>query len=564
MYPCVDDFYEDLLPRNNSRDVQSYALSVIKKLVLSDHGVTVVHGANAIPRLVELLDPHPEWSYDIACQSLSVLSHMANHQRPCMAMVRVGVVPPLGRLLSQPIGEDALVLVAHTLSRCSPQFPFSDFSSLFLPNTLQSLISLLSSNQTQLWIAAVEAIYNISCVGRRKKIVKYLVDEGVVRQLCHLFSHCADFLALEKLASAIGQVAPQHRNDDDTQVLIKEHVLQPLLSLLGHRSIKDQVGACRALRLCNLVQLEKHIIPQLVPFLSSRNDELFVEAVRVILHYMQFGQERPDYLNFTTFRRLICLLSCNNELIVANAARCISELSMTFDEMKFNRGLLCEILDFGGLRRLVGFISSHNIDLAIAATDAIGSLYRPEQGIKPVYERLGVITAIVRCATSGHHSPRQLKGLLGWVAVLEFNEEDATALVQSGLVIPLVHLLSPQDGTTNPQLIRRIGDLPPFDTAYQTMLLNDMAILLITSLSYLLNVSDVDHHTSMDNQAVDSILSWINHSSVFLSVMKKRRVKRVLSDYLTAHRSGKYREEVEKALVSLSEEGDSDEDGDSD
>jgi hypothetical protein len=545
-----------IFPRDDTKVSQSYAVSIISKLVLSDRGVAIVHDSDAIPRLVELLDPNPEWGHEIACQSLLILSHMADHQRPCMAMVKAGVIPPLGRLPSQPMSDDVIVLAVRTVSRCSRQFlPGKVFRGLFLPSVLQPLIKLLYSNKTELWVAAVEAIDRIANVPD-KEISQYLDDEDVAQQLCHLFFKCTDIHVLEKLASAIGFTTRSRDYYAVATHVIDEQVLQPLISLLGSCSVEDQIGACRSLRLCHSEQLmdnyaEIDVIPPLISLLSSESHELFVGAAWAALFYTRDYTETADYINFAMFQRLIRVLSCGNELVVANAARCLSKFLSC--EEKFGSRLVYEMLSSGGLRRLVGLISSHNMDLAVAAIEAIESLRSCDWGIYErsnlVYRRLGVITAIVRCATSGLYSPAELEDLFGKVYwYLELNE--AQALAQAGLIFPLVDLLSSQDGIGVGKLVRIISWLAVHDNSYETMLLDaGIARPLITTLSYFLRVDDPEFAT---DDGVRPILRWINHSSVSHPAFKVAGVEGVLSAYLTARPTSKYREEVERALASLS------------
>jgi hypothetical protein len=533
----------------------------MEKFVLSECGITAAHNADAIPRLVQFLDPNPEWGHEIACQSLSVLSQMASHQRSCMAMVQAGVIPPLGRLLSHPLSEVVLALAVRTLSKCSRQFLRGKvFSSLFLPDVLQPLIGLLSSNHKQLWVAAAEAIHNIADIGDNR-VLQYFVEQGVARQLCRLSSECTDLLGWEKLASVIGRIT-RHRGyvgDDDIYVHIQEQLLQPLLRLLGRRSTEDQIRACRALRLCQSQKLvEKFtlatVIPQLVPLLSSDSDELFVEAmwagtvITGLLHKHCRPNKLPEYITWNTFRRLISLLSCSDELTAANSARCISKLSIVCCWTQSMSGLFYEMGNLDGLRQLVACVPSPNMDLAIAATGTLASLYdRNRGGMGPVYARLGVITAIVRCSTSGLHSRADLWGLLAKVTnYLELGKEEAKALVQADLVVPLVRLLSSQEGVGNPQLIRIIHTFCSHDPSYDTMLLDaGIARPLTTSLSYFLDGGDVDH-TPMDTQAVRCILAWSDCSPEYRLAFKAVGVERVLSDYLADSRGKEYRNIVEK------------------
>jgi hypothetical protein len=529
--------------------VQSSALAILSKLVLSDHGVAVIHNADAIPRLVELLNPNPEWDH-IAYQSLLVLSHMADHQRPCMAMVKAGVVTPLGRLLSHPMSKDALVLVVQTISRCSQQFlPGKAFRTLFVPGVLQSLIGLLSSNHMQLWVAAVEAIDNIVGVEDCEPL-QYPGKAGIVRQLCHLFSRCADLPVLEKLASAIGRTTryPATVDIDDVH-LIQEHVLPPMLGLLGRHSIKDQIGACRALRLCYSFGLKmaisETIFPQLGPLLSSDSDELFVEVLHAVLRYSAI-----DYIDLSTFRRLICLLFCDNELVLANVARCISQFFLIRSE-DLVPGLAYEMGEMRALQRLVGLISSHNLDLATAATNAVAFFYQYDSGMEPIYRRLGVTTAIVRCATSNPHSPAKLRDLFEDMPYLSvYADDEEQALAEAGLVVPLLHLLSSPEGKGNPGLISFIGS--HFHTEFGTMLLHaGIARPLTESLSY--------HFGGfVDGWAVDEILELITLSSESRLAFKAAGIERVLSGYLADDCTAEYRVEVEEVIASFSSYTESD------
>jgi hypothetical protein len=255
-------------------------------------------------------------------------------------MIAAGAISSLSRLLSLPIGNAMLAVVAKIMGQCAiHQRYYRRFSSLFPRNVLQPLANLLQSGEAEVCIVAAGAINDIASSGG-KEVLQHLLDEGVIPQLCHLSSQCTNLLALEKVASAIGRITADdeiYNSEDDED--IKRHVLRPLVELLGHGKDEVQIRATRALYMLArshylvFLWVETAVLPQIIPLISSENDQLFVEALLSALRWTYndndryIGKDLPEYISISTLPRLVHLLSCNEDQVMTSAALAIGKIS---------------------------------------------------------------------------------------------------------------------------------------------------------------------------------------------------------------------------------------------
>jgi len=342
---------------------------------------------------------------------------MAQYRHPCVAMITADAIPSLSRLLSLPIRDTMLAVVAKTMGQCAiHQRYYRRFSSLFPHDVLQPLINLLQSDETEVYIVAIGAINDVAS-GGAKEVLRHLLDEGVVPQLCHLSSKCSNLLVLEKVASAIGRITADkdiYGGEDDED--IKRHVLRPLVDLLGHGKVEVQIRAARALYKLShsrpLVDLwgETTVLPHLIPLISSGNDELFVEALLSASCWTYddvgdyIGEDCPEYKSTHTVSRLIRLLSCNEDRVVASAALAIGKIAFFPYDDFFQK-----VVDLGGIPLIISLLSSKNMEVIRAAAETL-SRVRVEETLNFVGQ--GVMSALVNALALAFDSHRVLKAVV--------------------------------------------------------------------------------------------------------------------------------------------------------
>jgi len=388
---------------------------------------------------------------------------MAQYRRPCVTMITAGAISSLSRLLSLPISHAMLAVVAKTIGQCAIyQRYYRHFSSLFPRDVLQPLVNLLQCGEAEICIVAAGTIDDIAS-GGGKEVLQHLLDEGVVPQLCHLSSKCTNLLVLEKVASAIGRITSKrviYSGQDDED--IERYVLRPLVDLLGHGKVEVQIRATRALymlaRSRPLVELwgKTTVLPQIIPLISSDNDELFVEALSSALRWTYndnfdyLDEKCPEYISICKLPRLIRLLSCNEDRVVASAALAIGNIS-AFSCRKF----FPEMVNLGGIPLLIGLLSSRNMELIRAAARTLSRVF-----LWDIHDFVGqgVVPALVNALALAFDSQRVLKAVVQaiWYALAEFGYEDRTEeehfeqapepkveedLILAGAIPYFVHLL---------------------------------------------------------------------------------------------------------------------------
>jgi hypothetical protein len=451
-------------------------------------------------------------------------------------MVAAGAISSLSRLLSLPINNTMLAVVAKTMGQCAiHQRYHRRFPSLFPCDVLQPLINLLQSGETEVCIAAVGAINDIAS-GGGEEVWRLLLCEGVVPQLCNLSSKCANLLAFEKVASAIGRITADpniYGGDDDED--IKHYVLRPLVDLLGHGKDEVQISATRALyRLARshpLVALwgETTVLPHIIPLISSDNDELFVEALLSALRWT-YNDNSPEYGNIHTLHPLIRLLSCNEDRVVASAALAIGKIPFSNDDF------FPKVVDLGGIPLIISLLSSKNMEVIRAVAETLSRVF--EWGVHNFVGQ-GVMPALVNALALAFDSRRVLKAVVEaifWAFIDCEEEADEPALeakvkedlILAGAIPYFVRLLclgEDYEIVDEYFVIRCVSDVVEFSRTAQIAFLNAGGARSLTRF-----VSAMSLHNRSDG--IDAISLFACHSPKSRMEIQEAGAESVLSAYL--------------------------------
>jgi hypothetical protein len=529
---------------------------MIKSLILFDCGVLAISESMAIPRLIKLLDVTSGELQGIARQSALILFSMARYPQPCRQMVTEGVFLALSRLLSQSIGDDGLsVIIARTIRECARQqrdmnYDTTDDQIATFQAVLQPLIKLLDSKNPDVLTAVVGAINEVLKAGGRKVAEGMQDSAAVVQRLCRFSPRDTPPLAFRKIASIIGRITISGQFDN---LDIGQFIQETLSSLKDHRSSESQVAASRAL--CKLVRNDDlvlrfgdtAVLPSLVPLVSGDCEELFILAAMATPKWVyKYGDERaqpPTYFNISTVRHLIRLLSHKKDWVVACAARGIRNATKHLDQDELL--IFDELIDSGGLRRLIGLISSQDMDTASVAARAIKSLvdHKIEIGelsglVMLIWE--GVIQTLVPylAPSFDFHPMREtvLKALWS-LSCIQGAEE---ALLRAGAIPYVIRLLDSGNGCPGKVLTIAL-DLVFTDASHaaQSALVDaGVAQPLIQCLRAL----------PLQERHIDAVLSLARHSYESCLALRAAGVEGVLADYLA---NSVYRREEISLVIQL-------------
>jgi hypothetical protein len=239
------------------------------------------------------------------------------------------------------------------------------------------------------------------------------------------------------------------------------------------------------------------------------------------------GEDCPEYKSTRTVPRLIRLLSCNEDRVVASAALAIGKIPFFSYDNFFQ-----EVVDLGGVPLLIGLLPSRNMDLIRAAARTLSRLF--EWDIHNFVVQ-GVVPALVNVLALAFDSQRVLKAVVIAISCLfapdgyEAHEEEQITedLILAGAIPYFVRLLYlGEDYAIEEYFIRCVSRVVESSRTAEIAFLNAGGAKSLTRF-----VSAMTTFCGQ-NEGINAISLFIHHSNKSRMEFREAGAESVLSAYL--------------------------------